>query len=130
MKLDMRMNLKTRKVEIKTKADTEDVGALQKAADFVQAFLLGFEVQDAVALLRLDDLYVEARGPYRDFQDRCLPHARSPCTRARCRLLATQPPSLARAVLRDQGRQDAAGRTPLAGHWAAGGQGRARPVHD
>jgi len=60
MKLDMRMNLKTRKVEIKTKADTEDVGALQKAADFVQAFLLGFEVQDAVALLRLDDLYVES----------------------------------------------------------------------
>ena len=46
-------------MELKTTDKTEDEGALQKAADFVQAFLLGFEVQDAVALLRLDDLYLE-----------------------------------------------------------------------
>ena len=59
LKLDMRMNLKTRKIEVKTTRNTEDVGALQKAADFCNAFILGFEVQDAVALLRLDDLYVE-----------------------------------------------------------------------
>ena len=36
------------------------MGALQKGADFVSAFMMGFEVQDAVALLRLDDLYVES----------------------------------------------------------------------
>ena len=36
------------------------VGSLQKGADFVSAFMMGFEVQDAVALLRLDDLYVES----------------------------------------------------------------------
>jgi RNA-binding protein PNO1 len=59
MKIDMRMNLKAKKVELKTTKETEDDGALQKSADFVQAFLLGFEVQDAVALLRLDDLYLE-----------------------------------------------------------------------
>eukprot|EP00227_Mantoniella_beaufortii_P002113 CAMPEP_0197609658 /NCGR_PEP_ID=MMETSP1326-20131121/51626_1 /TAXON_ID=1155430 /ORGANISM="Genus nov. species nov., Strain RCC2288" /LENGTH=228 /DNA_ID=CAMNT_0043178063 /DNA_START=205 /DNA_END=891 /DNA_ORIENTATION=+ len=59
MKVDMRMNLKSKKVELKTTDKTEDEGALQKSADFVQAFLLGFEVQDAVALLRLDDLYLE-----------------------------------------------------------------------
>ena len=52
MKIDMRMNLKTKKVELKTTQATEDEGALQKSADFIQAFLLGFEVQDAVALLR------------------------------------------------------------------------------
>lgn len=59
LKLDMRMNLKTRKVEIKTTTETPNTDVLQKAADFVQAFILGFEVADAIALLRLDDLYVE-----------------------------------------------------------------------
>jgi RNA-binding protein PNO1 len=70
-----------RQVEIKTTAETGESGGLQKAADFVHAFILGellfvplvkraaflasivplagFEVQDAIALLRLDDLYVE-----------------------------------------------------------------------
>mmetsp|Transcript_18522 Transcript_18522/g.52018 ORF Transcript_18522/g.52018 Transcript_18522/m.52018 type:complete len:230 (+) Transcript_18522:136-825(+) len=59
LKLDMRMNLKTKKVEIKTTPKTTSPHVLQKAADFVHAFLLGFEVRDAIALLRLDDLYVE-----------------------------------------------------------------------
>ena len=59
MKIDVRMNLKSKKVELKTTERTEDESALQKSADFVQAFLLGFDVQDAVALLRLDDLYLE-----------------------------------------------------------------------
>lgn len=60
LKLDMRMNLKTRKVEIKTTKETADVGHLQKGADFIQAFVMGFDVADAVALLRLDDLYLES----------------------------------------------------------------------
>jgi RNA-binding protein PNO1 len=45
---------------MKTSPHTLDVGAMQKGADFVTAFMMGFEVQDAVALLRLDDLYVES----------------------------------------------------------------------
>ncbi|KAI5067336.1 hypothetical protein GOP47_0017864 [Adiantum capillus-veneris] len=60
MKIDIRMNLKSRKVELKTRRDTPDTGALQKCADFVHAFMLGFDVVDAVALLRLDDLYIES----------------------------------------------------------------------
>eukprot|EP00538_Stauroneis_constricta_P005015 CAMPEP_0119552768 /NCGR_PEP_ID=MMETSP1352-20130426/5687_1 /TAXON_ID=265584 /ORGANISM="Stauroneis constricta, Strain CCMP1120" /LENGTH=237 /DNA_ID=CAMNT_0007599061 /DNA_START=51 /DNA_END=761 /DNA_ORIENTATION=+ len=60
LKLQVRFNTKSRSVEMKTSAHTIDVGALQKGADFVSAFMMGFEVQDAVALLRLDDLYVES----------------------------------------------------------------------
>ncbi len=125
LKLDMRMNLKTKKVgmriceqggarrrvarsrraapacgstlqvEIRSTPQTVGPDVLQKAADFVHAFLLGapqsprqrasagvprapwharthawlaqrsccgvagFEVRDAIALLRLDDLYIE-----------------------------------------------------------------------
>jgi RNA-binding protein PNO1 len=47
-------------VELKASQFTEEAAALQKAADFVQAFLLGFEIQDAVALLRLEDLYIDS----------------------------------------------------------------------
>ncbi|CBN75533.1 conserved unknown protein [Ectocarpus siliculosus] len=60
MKLQIRFNRKTRNVELKSSKHTEDASALQKTADFIQAFMLGFEVQDAVALLRLDDLYVDS----------------------------------------------------------------------
>ncbi|KAK3279749.1 pre-rRNA-processing protein pno1 [Cymbomonas tetramitiformis] len=60
LKLDMRMNLKTKKVEIKTTKNTPDVGSLQKAADFVGSFMLGFDPSDGVALLRLDDLYLDS----------------------------------------------------------------------
>jgi RNA-binding protein PNO1 len=33
---------------------------VQKAADFIRAFSLGFDVDDAMALLRLDDLYLDS----------------------------------------------------------------------
>merc|ERR1719189_1847422 len=43
LKLQIRFNLKTRNVEIKAGKDTEDIANLQKAADFVRAFILGFD---------------------------------------------------------------------------------------
>ncbi|XP_067148866.1 RNA-binding protein PNO1 [Apteryx mantelli] len=60
LQLQIRFNLKTRNVEIKTCQETKDISALTKAADFVKAFILGFQVEDALALIRLDDLFLES----------------------------------------------------------------------
>lgn len=60
LKLQVRMNLKTKSVELRTHPKhTTDPGALQKGADFIKAFTLGFDLDDSIALLRLDDLYIE-----------------------------------------------------------------------
>ncbi|NXU64177.1 PNO1 protein, partial [Horornis vulcanius] len=45
LQLQIRFNLKTRNVEIKTCQETKDLSALTKAADFVKAFILGFQVE-------------------------------------------------------------------------------------
>ncbi|KAG6861529.1 pre-rRNA-processing protein pno1 [Termitomyces sp. Mi166 len=58
--LQVRMNVQRRCVEIRTSRETKDIGALQKGADFVKAYALGFDVNDAIALLRLDDLYLDS----------------------------------------------------------------------
>ncbi|KAM7492808.1 hypothetical protein LguiA_035729 [Lonicera macranthoides] len=58
MKIDVCMNLKARKVELKTRSDTPDIINLQKCADFVHALMLGFDAINAAALLRMDELYV------------------------------------------------------------------------
>lgn len=60
LKLQIRMNTRKRCVELRTSKRTKDAGALQKGADFVKAFVMGFAVADAIALLRLDDLYLES----------------------------------------------------------------------
>ena len=60
MKIDIQMNLKARKVELKTMPDTPDISNLQKCVDFVHGFMLGFDVIDVITLLRLDELYVES----------------------------------------------------------------------
>ena len=59
LKLQVRMNIKNKAVELRSSKHTTDPGALQKGEDFVKAFTLGFDVDDAIALLRLDDLYIE-----------------------------------------------------------------------
>jgi len=60
MKLEVRMNTKRRAVEIRSSKGTPDLNYLQKATDFVRAFMMGFEVQDALAILRLDDLFIQS----------------------------------------------------------------------
>jgi RNA-binding protein PNO1 len=59
LKIQVRMNVKAKAVELRTSKHTTDSGALQKGEDFLRAFMLGFQVEDAIALLRLDDLYIE-----------------------------------------------------------------------
>ncbi|RKP07440.1 pre-rRNA-processing protein PNO1 [Thamnocephalis sphaerospora] len=59
LKLQVRMNTRAKAVELRTCPQTVEASALQKGADFVKAFALGFEIDDALALLRLDDLYID-----------------------------------------------------------------------
>ena len=59
LKLQVRMNVSARAVEMRSSSYTVDSGALQKGEDFVRAFCLGFDLEDAIAMLRLDDLYIE-----------------------------------------------------------------------
>lgn len=58
LKVATRFNTKSKAVEIRSSEKTE-AGALQTAEDFIRAICLGFEVEDAIALLRLQDLYIE-----------------------------------------------------------------------
>lgn len=58
--LQIRFNTRTRTVELKNSKDTTDMSHLQKGEDFVRAFVLGFDVDDALALLRLDQLFLES----------------------------------------------------------------------
>uniref|UniRef100_A0A182W1K2 K Homology domain-containing protein n=1 Tax=Anopheles minimus TaxID=112268 RepID=A0A182W1K2_9DIPT len=60
LSLMIRYNVRLSQVEIKVTNETPDSTYLQKAADFVRAFALGFEVEDALALIRLDDLFIES----------------------------------------------------------------------
>lgn len=59
LQLQVRMNVGRKSVEMRSSRHTRDSGALQKGEDFVRAFTLGFDTDDAIALLRLDDLYIE-----------------------------------------------------------------------
>ncbi|KAH9989955.1 hypothetical protein BJV77DRAFT_947988 [Russula vinacea] len=58
--LQVRMNVQRKCVEMRTSKHTKELGALQKGADFVKAYALGFDVNDSIALLRLDDLYLDS----------------------------------------------------------------------
>ena len=56
----MRMNVRAKCVEVRVCDKTSDPSSLQRGADFIRAVILGFETRDALALLRLDDLYIDS----------------------------------------------------------------------
>lgn len=60
MKLQIKMNLQKRQIELRTSIHTTEDSALQKGEDFIRAFLIGFEIKDAISLLRLDDIYLDS----------------------------------------------------------------------
>ncbi|CAG7701653.1 unnamed protein product [Allacma fusca] len=58
--LQIRFNLSTRNVEIRAGSKMVESAYLQKAEDFVRAFVCGFEIEDALALIRLEDLFIDS----------------------------------------------------------------------
>ena len=59
MKLQLRMNPKKKTVDLRECEETEDRTAIQRTYDFLRAFMLGFKLDDAIAMLRLDDLFLD-----------------------------------------------------------------------
>ena len=59
LQLDMRAAKNLTCIELRTSPKTVNPNAMQKAVDFIQAFCNGFEVSDALALVRLDDIYMD-----------------------------------------------------------------------
>ncbi|KAK3990999.1 hypothetical protein QBC44DRAFT_324017 [Cladorrhinum sp. PSN332] len=59
-KLQVRMNIKEKRVELRSSKFTQNNDSLQMGADFVSAFAMGFDIDDAIALLRLDSLYIQS----------------------------------------------------------------------
>ncbi|KAK4166740.1 hypothetical protein QBC43DRAFT_313234 [Cladorrhinum sp. PSN259] len=59
-KLQVRMNVKDKRVELRSSRFTQSNDSLQMGADFVSAFAMGFDIDDAIALLRLDSLYIQS----------------------------------------------------------------------
>ena len=57
--LEIRVNTKKKCVEIRTSKTTPDRLNIQRAADFIKGFMLGFDLNDAIAMLRLDDLFLD-----------------------------------------------------------------------
>lgn len=60
LKLQIRFNPKTKCVEIKNSPETPSPAFLQKAADFIRAYGLGFAVKDAIAMLRVEDMFLDS----------------------------------------------------------------------
>jgi RNA-binding protein PNO1 len=52
----VRFNTRSKTIELKTSEHTTDPGALQRGEDYLIAYVYGFDIEDAIALLKLDDL--------------------------------------------------------------------------
>ncbi|MES1915069.1 MAG: hypothetical protein MHM6MM_007067 [Cercozoa sp. M6MM] len=58
--VQVRVDPKKKLVEFRTSEHTKDRNAVNRAHDFVRAFLLGFELRDAMAMVRLEDMRLDS----------------------------------------------------------------------
>lgn len=60
LNLECKVDPKKRLVMVRSPDGEKAAQLLDKAAEYLKAFLYGFELRDAVALLRLDDIFMES----------------------------------------------------------------------
>ncbi|KAA6377922.1 MAG: putative RNA-binding protein pno1 [Streblomastix strix] len=59
--MKLRFKLDDRKMIIHLRpGPTAEIASLQKGVDYLNAYMLGFEQRDAIALLQLDDLFIDS----------------------------------------------------------------------
>ncbi len=55
------MNTQAKIVELRTSKKTVEPGAsIQRAEDFIRAFTYGFDVEDAIALVRVEGIFIQS----------------------------------------------------------------------
>ena len=59
MKLQIRLNAKKKTVDVRECQETEDRASIQRTVNFLKSFMLGFSLEDSIAMLRLDDLFLD-----------------------------------------------------------------------
>lgn len=57
-KLQIRMNLKTMKIDLRTCAETENLSVLERASLFIKSIVVGFPLEDALFVLKNEDVYI------------------------------------------------------------------------
>ena len=68
--IHFRFNQKKKQVELRASKACTEISALQKGVDFVTAFTYGFDIDDALALVRLALFRPSCRVPSRFFVPR------------------------------------------------------------
>lgn len=58
-KIQIRMNARKKLIELRTCEYTEDPSYLERSAQFVQAINVGFPVEDALAILKFGDVFLD-----------------------------------------------------------------------
>lgn len=59
-KLQLRFNLRTKHVEIRSCASTVDLGYLERSMTYIQAIIDGFKPEDAISIMKFKDIFTES----------------------------------------------------------------------